>query len=161
MLLATAPGNFNEVFFQQTDGMSQNGSGDKNVIVKGKLADRLPRRQLDGGHGFAERDQGRCFHPLNQLSEDAVDGCDLGFTEPTNIGQEQVRHLPENLGIVLRSTLFGAVQFRAQIRRYRRHGYPAPVRTVPARRNAPGSGHSIVRMAGIFVDPPAAEGTSM
>ena len=67
-------------------------------------------------------DHGCRLHPPDQLSEDAIDGRYLGFIEMIDIGQEQVRHLPQNFRIVLGSILFGAVQFRAQIRRYGRHG---------------------------------------
>ena len=66
-------------------------------------------------------DHGCRLHPPDQLSEDAIDGSYLGFSEVIDIGQEQVRHLPQNFGIVLGSILFGAVQFCAQIRRYGRH----------------------------------------
>ena len=66
-------------------------------------------------------DHGCRLHPPDQLSEDAIDGSYLGFIEVIDIRQEQVRHLPQNLGIVLGSILFGAVQFCAQIRRYGRH----------------------------------------
>ena len=85
--------------------------------MKRKLADRLARGPVDGGQGLAELDHGRCFHPRDQVGEDAIDRGDLRVTEATDIGQEQVRHLAKNSGIVLGSILFGAVQFLAQIRR--------------------------------------------
>ena len=99
-----------------------------------KLADRLARGPVDGGQRLAELDHGRSFDPLDQMGEDAIDRSNLRVTEAIDVGQEQVRHLAENSGIVLGPILFGAVQFLAQIRRGSRHGYPTSAPVVPAGR---------------------------
>jgi hypothetical protein len=161
MLLAAGLDDLEEILFRQTDGMSQNGRGDQSVVMKGQVADRLAWRLLDGAEGLAELLQGRGFHAPDQLSEDTIDGPDLGFTQPIDTGQEEVGHLLQHLGVVLGSTLFGAIQFRAQVRRCGRHGYPGSIRIASAHRNACCSGHSTARMAGSFMDISAAERTSM
>ena len=117
MLLATAVDDFKQVRFRQAAGPSQHRRRDQGIVVKRKRADRLARRQLDRGQVFAEIDQQCRLDAPDQAGEDAIDRIDLGFAEVIDVGQEQVRHLPENLGIVLGSARFGAVQFRAQSRR--------------------------------------------
>jgi hypothetical protein len=136
MLLATAFDDFKKVRVRQTGRVSQNRRGDLRLFVERKPADRLDWRPVDGGQGLAELDHGRRFHPVDQVGEDAIDGCDLGVAEAADIGQEQVRHLAEDSGIVLRPILLGAVQFLAQIRRSGRHGYATSAPVVPARRMA-------------------------
>ena len=80
------------------------------------------RRTVQRGQGFAEMDHRYSLDPPDQLSKDAVDGGDLGIGEMIDVRQEQARHLPQNLGIVLGPFPFGAVQLSAQVRRYGRHG---------------------------------------
>ena len=113
MLLAMGLGDFNKVLFRQTIGVPQNRCGYQRVMVKRELADGFARREICCGQGFAKMDQDSCLHPLDQGNEDGIEGTYLGFTEAIDIGQEKVRHLPQNSGIPLRRLILcGAGQFR-------------------------------------------------
>ena len=97
MLLDMGFGDFNEIAFRQTIGVPQNWRGHQSVIVKRELAERPAWRQVCCGQSFAEVDQCSCVHPFDQGNEEAIERTYLGLTETTSIGQEQVRHLFQDL----------------------------------------------------------------
>jgi len=112
MLLATGFSDLNEVVFRQTIGVFQNWRGHQRVIVKRELADRLAWRAIYCGKGFAKVDQGSCLNPPDQGNKETIERTYLGFTEAIHIGQEQVRDLPQNLGISPGQSIDGTVQLR-------------------------------------------------
>ena len=86
-----------QVFLCHAAEISQNRRRHRRVVVRCKLANGLSRCQLCSGQAFAKLCQGFCFCPLDQANENVIQHTDLGFAEAIDVGQEQARHLLQDL----------------------------------------------------------------